>query len=206
MALWTRSTLCALRQDRNGISMLEFGLISPFVMVMLIGTLDVGHTLYTRSVVDGAMQEVARDSALEGGSVVAQQRIIDDKVNGIIHTVVNTATVTTTRRYYKTFSKASAAQAETYNETSGNSTCDANEIYLDANENNRWDADGADDGQGGAKDVVVITVKVDYPRLFPMATLIGMPANIHLEANTVLANQPYGEQDQYGAPVQRHCT
>lgn len=185
--------------------MMEFGLISPVVMIMLLGTLDAGHTLYVRSVVDGAMQKVARNSALEGGAVVAQQRFLDQTVRELVKTAVSTATVTTTRRYYKTFSSASEARQETFTDTNGNMRCDAGEPYQDANNNLTWDRDGANDGQGGAKDVVIITVNVSYPRLFPMAGLIGMSNTVAISANTVLANQPYGEQDQYGAAVARNC-
>ena len=51
-----------LLHDQSGVSVTEFGLIAPAVITMLLGTMDVGHTLYMRTVIDGAIQEVARRS------------------------------------------------------------------------------------------------------------------------------------------------
>ena len=76
---------------------------------------------------------------------------------------------------------------------------------MDANENGVWDSDGGSDGQGGAKDIVIIKFTVSYPRLFPLAPMLGWPANVELESNSILANQPYGEQTTYDAPVQANC-
>ena len=60
-------------------------------------------------------------------------------------------------------------------------------------------------GQGGAKDVAIVTVTVTYDRLFPMANLIGLPEQVTVAANTVLANQPYAEQGTYAAAQTRNC-
>ena len=66
-----------LLRDQSAVSVTEFGLIAPAVVTMLLGTMDVGHTLYMRTVIDGAIQEVARDSALEDGGILAKQEAID---------------------------------------------------------------------------------------------------------------------------------
>ena len=50
------------------------------------------------------------------------------------------------------------------------------------------------------------TVTITYPRLFPMAKLIGLSEHVTVEARTVLENQPFGEQGNYGVPVVGHCT
>src|SRR3546814_1967681 len=72
-----------------------------------------------------------------------------------------------------------------------------------SNNNKNWDKDGGNAGQGGAKDMVVYTADVSYPRLFAMAKLIGLSDKVHITASTVLQNQPYGEQSQYSAPPAR---
>ena len=55
------------------------------------------------------------------------------------------------------------------------------------------------------EDIVIIKFKVSYPRLFPLAAMLGLPANVELESNSILANQPYGEQTAFGPPVQTNC-
>ena len=192
-------------EDQSGISVTEFGLISPALVVMLLGTMDAGHTLYMRTVVDGAIQEVARDSSLEDGAILAKQEAIDQRIRHQIRKLNNHANVNIRRRYYRNFTKANNGEAEDWTDTNGNGTCDNNEPFIDANLNDVWDADGGDTGQGGAKDVAIVTVTVTYDRLFPMANLIGLPEQVTVAANTVLANQPYAEQGTYAAAQTRNC-
>ena len=192
-------------RDPRGTSITEFGIIAPVFSILLMGALDMGHTLYMQSILQGTMQKAARDSTLETGTEAAKQAQIDATVTDQVRQLAKSATVTITRRYFRDFTKAAQAVAEPYTDTNGNGRCDAGEPYQDNNNNSSWDADGGDQGQGSAKDTVVYTAKVSYPRLFPMAKLIGLPSDVVLTASTVLANQPYGEQAAYGTPTLRNC-
>lgn len=165
--------------NEDGVSILEFALIAPVVMAMMLGTLDIGHSLFVRATLDGAVQDAARSSSLEGATSETQQDLIDERVASTIRELAPDAKVTVSRRYYKTFSTAALARAEEVIEQSpGNLKCDRGESFMDANGNGVWDADGGSDGQGGARDIVIITFKVSYPRLFPMAALLGWSANV----------------------------
>jgi Flp pilus assembly pilin Flp len=199
------SRLLQRLRDNRGATAVEFALVTPPFLLLLVGTMDFGHTIWMRSTVEGALQEAARDSGLESGAVLQGQQIIDNKIRNTIVGVAKNATVDIKRGYYKTFTDASAARQEDYTDTSGNNWCDAGEPYVDRNNNGKWDWNGADDGQGGAKDIVVITVKVKYPRLFPMSGLLGLPDQVIANTNSVLANQPYGEQTTNGPGTNRNC-
>lgn len=192
--------------NEDGVSILEFALIAPVVMAMMLGTLDIGHSLFVRATLDGAVQDAARSSSLEGATSETQQDLIDERVASTIRELAPDAKVTVSRRYYKTFSTAALARAEEVIEQSpGNLKCDRGESFMDANGNGVWDADGGSDGQGGARDIVIITFKVSYPRLFPMAALLGWSANVEMQSESILANQPYGDQTGFGKPVQVNC-
>jgi Flp pilus assembly pilin Flp len=199
--------IAKFRGIEDGASILEFGLIAPVVMVMMLGTMDIGHSYFVRATLDGAMQNAARSSSLEGSSTLTAQELVDVRVKSVILDLAPNATITATRRYYKTFSDAALARAETVIEPpqTADLKCDPGESFMDANENGVWDSDGGSDGQGGAKDIVIIKFKVSYPRLFPLAPMLGWPANVELESNSILANQPYGEQATYDTPVQTNC-
>ncbi len=201
--IWT--PLNALLRDEQGTSVMEFGLICIPVTIMMLGTFDVGHTFYVRSVLSGELNKVARSSSLEGASVTAQQNIIDNRLKDSLRQVAPLATVAVTRRYYKTFSQAAAARREDFTDNNNNGKCDAGEPYVDANVNSTWDADGGDGGQGGAKDVVIIKVNVTFKRLFPMKSLIGADEDVVLISDSILANQPFGNQSQYTTAVTRNC-
>lgn len=200
-----RSKIRHLRSDEDGLSAVEFALIAPVLCVLLLGAMDMAHALYMTSVVQGSLQKAGRDASLETGTENARQQEIDDAVTTQVKKLATNANVVLTRRYYTNFTKANAAIGETFTDTNGNGVCDAGEPYQDTNNNSTRDADGGDAGQGGAKDTVVYTATVTYGRLFPMSSLIGLSPNMTINATTVLANQPYGEQAQYGAATVRNC-
>ena len=200
-----RVTSGALMRDEAGATVVEFAMVAPVLGLVLLGAFDIAHTLYTRAVLQGLVQKTARDSALESGAGTAAQTALDNRVRNQAKAMANNAQVTITRRFYRTFTDAAAARAETWTDTNGNGTCDGSEPYEDANRNNNWDADGGDAGQGGAKDATLYTVTVTYPRMFPFYNLIGGSRTTKVTASTVLRNQPYADQGSYGAMQVRNC-
>lgn len=192
--------------DERGASVLEFSLIAPVVLFMLLGVMDLGHSYFVRATLDGSMQSAARSSSLEGTATPEALKSVDDRVKETVRTLAPSATITATRRYYSTFAEA-ASPAEVISEKSStsNKRCDPGETFMDTNKNGVWDVDTGSNGQGGAKDIVMITYKVSYPRLFPMAKMVGWPANVELETSSILANQPYGEQPAKDPPVLTNC-
>lgn len=201
----THSKMRHLGNDDHGLSAVEFALIAPVLCILLLGAMDMAHALYMTSVVQGSLQKAGRDASLESGTEDARQKQIDDAVTAQVKNLASNANVVLTRRYYTNFTKANAAIGETFTDTNGNGLCDAGEPYQDTNNNNTRDADGGDAGQGGAKDTVVYTTTITYRRFFPMSSLIGLSPDMTINASTVLANQPYGEQAQYAAATVRNC-
>lgn len=197
-----------LAWDERGATIVEFAMIAPVMGILLLGAFDVAHTLYMRAALQGVVQKVARDSTLESGLDVNTQATLDAKVTGQAKALANNGTVTITRKWYRTFSNAAAAKFEPFTDTNGNGTCDGpsggtpGEPYEDNNGNSRWDSSGGNSGAGGAKDAVVYTVSVSYPRFFPIYRIIGGSNQTTVSASTVLRNQPYGDQ---GAPTVRNC-
>lgn len=198
--------MAALWRDRRAASILEFAFVAPVMCLLLVGAFDIAHGLYVTTTVQGIVQKTSRDSSLESGSTAAAATAIDDRVRAQVLALANNATVTFKRRFYRTFSLAQSALAETWADANRNGTCDNNEGYQDANANNTWDADGGDAGQGGAKDKTVYTVTVSYQHLLPVWKYIGGSNMQTITANTVLQNQPYGDQASYSATiVTRYC-
>lgn len=200
-----RFTPGALRRDESGATVVEFAMVAPVLGLVLLGAFDVAHTLYTRAALQGVVQKTARDSTLESGSDATTQAALDNKVKAQAKALANNATITISRRFYRTFSEAAAARAETWTDTNSNGTCDAGEPYEDANRNNTWDRDGGNAGQGGAKDATLYTVTATYPRIFPLYNLVGGSRTTTITASTVLRNQPYGDQGSYGTMEVRNC-
>lgn len=195
----------ALARDEAGATVIEFAIVAPVLGLALLGAFDIAHTLYARAVLQGVVQKTARDGALESGSGSAAQTALDNKVRTQARALANNAQIEITRRFYRTFTDAAAARAETWTDTNDNGTCDGSEPYEDANRNGTWDADGGDAGQGGAKDATLYTVTVTYPRMFPFYNVVGGSRTTKITASTVLRNQPYADQGSYAAMQVRNC-
>ena len=179
--------LSALSRDQHGVSAVEFGLLAPVLMLALTGVFDTAYDMYTSSLLEGAIQEAARDSTLEKASLKTSS--IDAEVTKVVQDLVPDATLAFSRKSYHSFS--AAGKPEDYTDTNKNGKCDAGEPYEDANDNSRWDTDQGQTGMGGARDVVLYSVTVTYPRPFGVAGFVGGSSTNTMTAETVLANQPW---------------
>ena len=187
-----RGLLTRLARDERGATIVEFALITPALLITLMGLFDLAYNMYTAQQLQGAIQNAARQSTLEGASTNVSN--IDAIVTRAVHAVAGNATLTFDRTAYASF--ASVARPEDYTDVNNDGTCNDGEPFEDANGNGVWDADSGSSGFGGARDAVLYTVTVVYPRAFPIAKLIpGQTDNFTLTATTVLRNQPYGLQN-----------
>jgi Flp pilus assembly protein TadG len=188
------SRLRSLPFDQEGAAIVEFALIAPVMLLTLFGLFDIGHGIYTKTVLLGAIEKAARDSSIESATTGS----LDARITSMVRNIQPSATLTFTRTAYSNFSDV--GQAEDYTESSGNSTCDDGEPFEDANGNGVWDADRGIDGQGGARDAVLYRVTVVYDRLFPIYKLLpGQLDTMSVQAITVLRNQPFTLQNSVAA-------
>ena len=188
-----------LRSDRSGATLVEFAFVGPVLILMVMGLFDIAHTQYTRSVLHGAVQKAGRDLTLESAN--SRMAVVDARIRDQIETVMpNGAEVRFERLSHVDFADIGEPEIILGDDPEGqpgHGVCEAakNERYVDENENGRWDADRGQEGIGGARDAVLFTTIVTYPRMFPMYGMIGLPTEVTLEASTVLRNQPFDEQD-----------
>jgi hypothetical protein len=181
-----------LGQAQDGATMVEFAMIAPAFILLLMGVFDMAHTQYTSALINGAMQKAGRDLTLE--SAGSQQGSIDARVEQMVRNVVpSNATIEVQKLSHFDFNDI--GEPEEIIEDDGNEQCDPGERFIDSNGSGAWEADRGADGIGGARDAVLYTVTVTYERLFPMHKLAGMRSEISLQGATVLRNQPYDEQD-----------
>lgn len=66
-----RGAFAWIRSDRRGATVIEFAIVVPVLMVLLMGAFGLLHQIYAQSILDGALQKAARDSAIEGGAANA---------------------------------------------------------------------------------------------------------------------------------------
>lgn len=180
----------SLPRDTRGAAMVEFALIAPVLLTLLLGIFDLGYNIFTATQLEGAIHKAARDSSIEGAG--SNEPAIDAKVRAAVHEVAPNATVTFERRAYASFGEVS--RPEDFTDVNEDGACNDGEPFEDVNGNGHWDEDRGKAGFGGARDAVLYVVNVSYPRAFPIAKLIGIPPVQTAQAVTVLRNQPYGQQ------------
>lgn len=188
---WTIGLVRRIRACDRGATLVEFAMLSPVLLVLLMGIFDMGHSVYTKTLLEGAVQKAARNSSIEGAGDNASA--IDQAVTKAVKTVSPQASLSFSRRAYTDFGDVS--QPEDFTDIDNDGACAEGEPFEDVNGNGVWDFDRGIDGFGGARDAVLYTVTIEYPRLFPVAGLIGLPPTFKTEAVSVLRNQPFGDQE-----------
>ncbi|WP_235506504.1 TadE/TadG family type IV pilus assembly protein [Altererythrobacter sp. Root672] len=187
-------------------TVVEFALVVPIFLGMLMFVFDLGHYLYVRSVLAGEINAAGRSSTLETATD-ATRAAMDARIESQVQRIVPNGDLEFTYIAYRSYGGAQN-RAEAFNDTgggasSGNGVCDNNELYIDANGNGQWDADAGVRGGGNANDVVIYTANLTYNRWFPLAGLLGWNPQARLTASTILRNQPFGTQAE---PQELHCS
>ena len=183
--------LHSLARDRNGAALVEFALVAPILLLMLLGMFDMGYNYYVQSQLQGAIQQAARDSGIEGAHTRMPQ--IDARVTDAVRDLVPDAEIGFSRKSYASFTDV--ARPEDFSDIDGNGICSGGEPFEDVNGNGIWDEDRGSEGQGGARDAVLYVVTVTYRRPFGVTAFVGLPETFTTQATTVVRNQPYGDQD-----------
>ncbi len=187
-------TVRSLGSDCEGATLVEFAIVTPMFMLLLLGIMDIGQMVYGKSILVGAVHKAARDSALETRSTAAADAMVLD----LIRPVLPGVKIATSRSSYYDF--ADIGRPEKWNDANGNGTCDNNEVFTDENRSGAWDSDvGKMDSDGTANDVVVYTVTASFSPVFKVPLMPTRWSDRTLTATAVTKNEPFGVQATYGS-------
>jgi len=190
-----RRRLRKLVGNERAATIIEFALVCPVMLILMMGLGELAFQGYLQSVLTGALQKAARDSSIEGNNTTDAGTAIDNKVKAMIGNIL-TKTIwdTSTRQNYSHFADVGPEYYWDNNPKNGKYDS-ATECFLDTNGNGVWDADPSTSGQGSANAVVVYQMGFTYQRLFPVARMFGWPATAHIVSRTLMKNQPYKYQN-----------
>ncbi len=155
-----------LRANR-GATIIEFAVVLPVFLVALLGSLDFGQLVWGQALLNGAVQDAARKSALETADIAAA----DAKVESMVTTILPGVDVSGERVSYYDF--ADIERAERWNDVNSNGNCDNGEAFTDENRSGDWDADVGVSGNGGANDVVIYSVEASFMPIVSIPLLWG---------------------------------
>lgn len=187
------SAISQLARDERGVSATEFALIAPVFLTLLVGIFDAGQEAYGISVLNGAVQKAARDSSLE----ITDLGYADAMVQKQVAPILPGATFKSSRTSYNDYKDI--GRPEKWNDANNNGTCDAGESYVDENGSGDWDDDIGKEGNGGADDVVVYQMTVDYEPTFKVPFMPNHWTKRSLTASAIKKNQPFANQVGYGS-------
>jgi len=184
-----------LRRDRGGATIIEFALITPLLLTVILGFCEVAYQAYVQTVLTGAMQRAGRNSTIQGNGSTNATDAIDAVVIGRVKSVAKIVAWKPTRKSYAQFGQIAP---EPFEDNNTNNKFDAaSECFTDVNGNKKWDTDHGTSGQGSANDVVFYQMDVTYQRLLPVSRLIGLAQQVPITATTILKNQPWQNQTAY---------
>lgn len=174
-------------RDERGSPAVEFVMVLPGALLVMLGLGDLTYQAYLESVLTGAVQKAGRDSTIQGSDTST----LDQNVMTVVKAVAPKATFVSSRINYDNYS---AVAPEPFTDSNHNGVHDTHECFSDINGNGVWDTDPGSSGQGGASDVTVYKMTMTYTRLFP-AWLVGWSSTETISASTYLKNQPYATQN-----------
>lgn len=189
-----RRSLRRILTDQGGITVVEFAVVAPVFLMMLMAVWDIGFLVYTKAVLQGAVEEGARRASLEN----TQWTTIKDRVNKQVTAVIPVGNAQTDisfdfdPKYYANYNDVELP--EDFTDKDGDNVRDPDECFVDRNANGIYDTDVGLAGRGGAQDVVSISAQVKYKRIFPLWSMLGQEQTHTIHATTYLRNQPFSAQ------------
>ncbi len=188
MSLLTKQFRKSFIRNTEGVTAIEFAIIAPVFILVLMGIIEFSLVMFTSSVIEGATAASGRygKTGYTAPYTSRQEQIIatiTSKTAGLLDP--DKITITTT--VYPAFN--SIEQEEPYIDTNRNGVHDYGEDYTDVNSNGQWDSSGVA-GLGNGNDVVVYTVS--YPWEIHTPIIANFLENtMLLSSRTVVKNEPF---------------
>jgi len=181
---------CALAADAKGATLVEFGFVALPLSLVIMGIADMGYQSYLNAVTKGVLDRAARAASVGAMTSTQLDSFVDQEMGAIVS---KQASITKVKKSYYNFSRIGKPE-KILTDTAPIGTYNSGDCFEDINSNGTYDTDTGATGLGGADDVVYYQVTVSMPRLFPMAKLLGWPANQAASASAIIRNQPWANQ------------
>jgi Flp pilus assembly pilin Flp len=184
-----RQALRRLLRDERGAALVEFAIIAPVFILLILGTIEVAIIIFMSSSIESAVLQASR-FGITGGLPAGVSRaervleIVGQKTYGL----VDMDTVELETLVYESF--ADIGQPEPFEDANANDSYDNGEVFTDVNGNGEWDPDMGEAGLGGPSDVVVYRVTYDWGIITPvMRDILGQ--SVRHVSSIAVRNEPF---------------
>lgn len=181
------SFLSRVRDDKRGATIVEFAIILMPMCTLMMGVLDIGYQIYATATLQGVVQAVGRQAALEGSTLSGVNAEVRENLSSI--TTADKVEITATS--LRNFSSKGKSERLT-KDVNGNNLADVGDCWLDEQENNIFDSRMTGNaGIGGAEDAVSYSVSMTYSRLTPIGAWLGFGNTVTITRSSLLRTEPY---------------
>lgn len=180
-----------LYRSQHGVTIIEFALIAPTLMLILLGIIELSLISFSQHVMESSIFSASRlgkTGYIDNGTT--QQDTILNTLNDQAGTFLDITKITIQTSSYSKFDQIGLP--EPFVDANLNGIRDEGENYTDVNGNAQYDADMGTPGFGHASDVVVYTITYPWPIFTPLISqFIGNDGILNLTARAVVQNEPY---------------
>lgn len=190
---YIRERFCELVLASSGAAVIEYALLLPVLLLLLMGAIEYNAIMYASTVLEGATTVAAREGKtgyVQSG--MSQQDYIYSMVQNRVKGLLDTTKLQISSKSYANL--AVVGQPEPCISPAA-SPCPGTPgvNFVDINHNGVWDPDQGATGLGAAGDVVLYTVQYTWPIMTPlMQNFIGSNGSFTLVSSTIVRNEPYG--------------
>lgn len=181
----------SLLADPLGSAIVDFAILGPALVLLLIGILEAAMLLLTQILLQTAVGDAARSGIVGAGrdglSRTELVRRMAERVGG---TLLDPTRMHLDTLVYPSFD--SIGRPEPFTDVNGNGRHDAGEPFIDVNRNGRWDPDMGASGLGGPDAVVLYRVRYDWRPMTPLLRgLLPGDGALELQASYAVRNEPF---------------
>ncbi len=182
-----------LRTDRRGSAAVDFAILAPVLVLLLIGILEIASLLLTQSLLQTAVGDAARSGIVGAGSAgLSREEVVRRAAERLGGSLIRADRLHLETLVYPSFSDI--GRPEPFTDVNGNGRHDPGEPFTDVNGNGRWDADMGRAGLGGPNDVVLYRVRYDWEPMTPLfRAVLPDGGRLVLTAAHAVRNEPFPE-------------
>lgn len=190
MKLLPASRLVRFKRNADGVTAVEFGLIAPVLVFMVMGVAEFGLMMTGQAVLDNAAFVASRTGKTGYAEKDSTQtKTIATAIQKAASSFLDPAKIVVTSVAYADYD---SMKPEPFTDTNNNGVRDASESYTDVNKNGVYDKNDGTSGYGATGQVVLYTATYNWALFTPLLNkFIGTNGVVPLKARVVVKNEPY---------------
>lgn len=173
---------------QDGAAVLEFAVLGPTFILMLLGVFEFAIVMFVGSVLNSAVLDASR-YGVTGSTVpgISREQRILDIVSNRTFGLIDLNDVEISTLVYQSLEDIGVP--EPFTDLDGNGSYTPGEPFTDVNGSGQWEADMGAAGLGGPGDLVVYRLEYAWGLLTPLLRpVIGV---VHHRASMVARNEPF---------------